>query len=112
MLFAEIQDEIRAHPTTVVLSLSLATLVLIARLLVIYSHEIPRNAPAVVTRNFPLTGTWAFWGSRWDFCRNARDRSVTGNYSFHAGKHHVIGLSGEKGRNVLFDNKEMDFGEG
>lgn len=78
----------------------------------IYSHEIPRNSPTVVNRNFPLTGAWGFWGSRWDFCRKARDRSVTRNYSFHTGKHHVIGLSVVKGRNFFFDNKDMNFGEG
>lgn len=97
----------------VLLYFPLIVIVLFAyRLIGVYSHRLPRNAPPVVRGNFPLTGAWGFWGARWKFCRRARDQSATGNYSFHAGSLAVVGLSGDKGRHVFFDRREMGLVEG
>lgn len=96
---------------------TISTILLLAalpvyKLLKLYSHEISRNAPPVVKGNLPLSGAWGFWGARWEWCRSVRDWSPTGNYSFHVGRHHVIGLSGDEGRQVFFDSKELGLTEG
>ncbi|KAF9695214.1 hypothetical protein EKO04_006984 [Ascochyta lentis] len=92
--------------------LVLIVLLPVYRLLKIYSHHVTKHAPAVVKGNLPLSGAWGFWGARWDWCKSARDLSATGNYSFHVGRHHVIGLSGHEGRKVFFETKELGLVEG
>ncbi|KAF2464350.1 cytochrome P450 6A1 [Lindgomyces ingoldianus] len=77
-----------------------------------YFRRVPSNAPPVVSENFPLTGAIAFWTRRWDFFRNARDHAAGGNFSFHAGPNTIIGLSGDKGRQLFFDSRDLGFGEG
>lgn len=90
----------------------LITVLPVYRLLKIYSHEVPTNAPPVAKGNLPFSGAWGFWGARWDWCKSVRDWSPTGNYSFHVGRHHVVGLSGDEGRQVFFDSKELGLVEG
>lgn len=93
-------------------SILLVTILPVYHLLRIYSHAILKNAPPVVKGNLPLSGAWGFWGARWDWCKAVRDWSSTGNYSFHVGRHHVVGLSGDAGRQVFFDSKELGLVEG
>jgi hypothetical protein len=94
--------------STILLAISLP----VYKLLSIYSHNDPKNAPLVVEGKLALSGAWGFWGTRWDWCRKARDGSPTGNYSFHVERHHVIGLPGDAGCQVLFDSKELGLVEG
>lgn len=77
-----------------------------------FIRRIPANAPPVVRDNFPITGAWAFWTRRWDWYRQQMRRSNTGNFSFHAGPNTIIGLSGDKGRQLFFESKDLGFGEG
>jgi len=39
-------------------------------------------------------------------------KSKTGNFSFHAGPNTIVALSGDKGRQLFFDSKELGFAEG
>lgn len=97
---------------TIFLAVS-ATVLLTAYVLVhTYSRRVPANAPVVVSDDFPLTGAIRFWTKRWEWYRQARHRSQTGNFSFHAGPNTIVGLSGEKGRKLFFESKELAFSEG
>ncbi|KAF2263282.1 cytochrome P450 6A1 [Lojkania enalia] len=77
-----------------------------------YWRQIPENAPPAVSDNLPLTGALGFWTRRWDFYTYHRDRAPTGNFSFHAGPNHIVALSGDKGRSLFFESRELGFAEG
>ena len=70
------------------------------------------KSPPVVSDNYPIIGAFAFFTRRWDFFRHAISQSPTGNFSFHLGKWPLIGLSGEEGRKVFFESKQLGFAEG
>jgi hypothetical protein len=72
----------------------------------------PPTAPKLTSRNYPIVGALSFFTERWTFCQRASAQSPTGNYSFHLGKHPVIGLSGEEGRKVFFESRQLGFSEG
>lgn len=74
----------------------------------------PKNAPKLVSDAIPLIGSLAFFTQRWDFCQRAEAHSQTGNFSFYAGQHPVIGVSGktEEGRKAFFEEKRLGFSEG
>ncbi|KAF2019854.1 cytochrome P450 6A1 [Aaosphaeria arxii CBS 175.79] len=77
-----------------------------------YQRRVPSNAPPTVKGDIPLTGVWDFWTRRWDFYKQEIDRAPTGNFSFHAGPNTLVGLSGEKGRKLFFESKELGFTQG
>lgn len=72
----------------------------------------PPKAPKLTSHNYPIVGALGFFTERWTFCQRASAQSPTGNYSFHLGKHRVVGVSGEEGRKVFFDNRQLSFSEG
>ena len=72
----------------------------------------PSKAPKLVNQNYPIVGALGFFTERFTFCKRATANSPTGNYSFHLGKHPVIGVSGEEGRKVFFENRQLGFAEG
>jgi hypothetical protein len=72
----------------------------------------PAKAPKVARHNYPIVGALGFFTERWTFCQRAIADSATGNFSFHLGKHLVIGLGGEEGRKVFFENRQFGFAEG
>jgi sterol 14-demethylase len=72
----------------------------------------PPKAPRVARNNYPIVGALGFFTERWTFCQRAIADSPTGNFSFHVGKHPIIGVSGEEGRKVFFDNRQLGFTEG
>jgi hypothetical protein len=72
----------------------------------------PPKAPKLASHNYPIVGALGFFTERWTFCERASAHSPTGNYSFHLGKHPVIGVNGEEGRKVFFENKQLGFAEG
>ncbi|KAF2114015.1 cytochrome P450 6A1 [Lophiotrema nucula] len=76
-----------------------------------YARRMPSNAPPLASGNWPLTGSIEFWTRRWDWYQSAR-RTATGNFSFHAGKNPVVGLSGDKSRQLFVESKELGFAEG
>ena len=72
----------------------------------------PPKAPRVAHHNYPVVGALGFFTERWTFCQRAIADSPTGNFSFHVGKNPIIGVSGEEGRKVFFDNRELSLAEG
>lgn len=77
-----------------------------------FIRRLPPNAPPEARDNYPLTGPWAFWTQRWDWYRQRASESKTGNFSFHAGQHTVVALSGDRARQMFFDSKNLGFSEG
>lgn len=71
----------------------------------------PPQAPKRVHGNHLIVGAVSFFTERWNFCQQGA-RSPSGNYSFHLGKHPVIGVSGEEGRKVFYESKQLGFAEG
>ncbi|KAF2868144.1 cytochrome P450 [Massariosphaeria phaeospora] len=101
--------------SSLALNLAVSVLVLLFAYVLVhtfYIRRIPSDAPPVVRGNYPLAGAISFWTHRWDFCRRARDTTATGNFSFHAGPNTLVGLSGEKGRKLFFENRSLGFQEG
>jgi cytochrome P450 len=77
-----------------------------------FLRRLPPNAPQAVSDNYPITGSFGFWTKRWDWFRTCRDKSKTGNFSYHAGPNTIVGLSGDVGRQLFFDSKALDFAAG
>ena len=73
---------------------------------------LPSNAPKVYSSDYPIFGTLGFWTARRDFWRKAIRESKTGNFSFHVGKHPVIGISGEEGRELFLNSRHLGMQEG
>ncbi|KAL6710615.1 hypothetical protein ACN47E_008663 [Coniothyrium glycines] len=78
----------------------------------LFIRRIPSNAPPEVGDNLPISGAFGFWTERWTWFRRRRDQSNTGNFSFHAGPNTIVALSGDKGRQLFFDSKDLGFAEG
>ncbi|CCF32569.1 cytochrome P450 6A1 [Colletotrichum higginsianum] len=72
----------------------------------------PANAPPIALDNYPITGSWGFWGRRWSWHRRQRDATPSGNFAFHAGPNTIVGLSGDAGRRLFFESKDLGFSEG
>ena len=72
----------------------------------------PSRAPKLASQNYPIVGALGFFTERYTFCERASAQSPTGNYSFHLGKHRVIGVSGKDGRKAVFENRQLGFAEG
>ncbi|KAH7113274.1 cytochrome P450 [Dendryphion nanum] len=70
------------------------------------------KAPPKVPNDLPLTGALGYWTQRWDFFRHARAHAPTGNFSFHAGPNTVVALSGDRGRKLFFESRDLNFNEG
>ncbi|KAF2732634.1 cytochrome P450 6A1 [Polyplosphaeria fusca] len=94
------------------LGVSSALLFAVYILYTTFSRRIPSNAPQTVRGNFPITGAFGFWANRWDFFRHARDHSPTGSFTWNAGPNTIIGLSGDHGRRLFFESKQLGFSEG
>ena len=92
--------------------------VLVAIPLILFFHYLssrpsfPSKAPKLVSHNYPIVGALAFFTERWTFFQRASAHSPTGNFSFHLGKHPVVGVSEEESRKVFFDSKQLGFAEG
>ncbi|CAG5185691.1 uncharacterized protein ALTATR162_LOCUS11376 [Alternaria atra] len=77
-----------------------------------YSHRIPADAPPQVSDDLPIVGALGFWTERWNWWSGRRDQSKTGTFSFHVGPNMVVALSGDKGRRLFFESKDLGFTEG
>jgi cytochrome P450 len=77
-----------------------------------FLRRVPPNAPPTVSDNYPIAGAFGFWTKRWDWFRTSREKSKTGNFSFHAGPNMIVGLSGDTERQLFFDSKDLGFAEG
>jgi hypothetical protein len=74
--------------------------------------EFPSNAPGFTSLSYPLFGSTAFFTGGWDLYRHSIAKSGTGNFSFFLAKHPVVGLSGNVGRQVFFESKQLDLNAG
>jgi len=105
-------ERVKTSPTLLLLGTTVGLFTVYVLVHTFFLRRISPDAPPEVRANYPLTGAWGFWNRRWEFFQNARGRSSTGNFSFHAGPHHLVGLSGEKSRQLFFDSRELGFAEG
>lgn len=97
---------------TVFLLVSTTVLFTAYVLVVTYLRRIPANAPPVASDDFPLTGAVRFWTKRWEWFQQTRLHTPTGNFTFHAGPNTLVALSGEKGRRLFFESRDLGFAEG
>ena len=74
--------------------------------------SIPASSPKPTSTNRPIIGDIDFFTARWAWWNKSVAESSTGNFSYHLGKHAVVGVSGEKGRKLFFDSKDLSFSEG
>jgi cytochrome P450 len=107
-------DFINRIVTSPTLSLLVGSTVLFSIYAIVHTfiRRLPANAPAEVRDNYPVSGAFGFWTKRWDWYRQRRDEAKTGNFSFHAGSNKIVALSGDKGRKLFFDSKDLGFAEG
>lgn len=98
------------HAYSLALGCSLVVISLVVYLF--YKPAFPKNAPQLATDGIPLIGHVSFFTERWTWWERARNASSTGNFSFYAGQHPVIGVSGEEERRVFLEDKRLDFSEG
>ncbi|CAD0099993.1 unnamed protein product [Aureobasidium mustum] len=80
---------------------------LFAAYLYVAGRYLPEGAPPLVKGDWPLIGPTDFWTRRWDFFKEATKASVNGNFTFHVGKHVVVGVSGDDARRAFME-KEID----
>src|SRR6266536_363839 len=90
----------------------LATLIAVASFISSYVFYWPRmkfpsTAPGFTSLSYPLFGSTGFFTRRWDFYRHSIAESKTGNFSFFLAKHPVVGLSGDVGRQVFFESRQL-----
>ncbi|KAF2822855.1 cytochrome P450 [Ophiobolus disseminans] len=111
MALLDIFDRVSTSPTLILLVASSILFVTYA-IINTFTRRLPTNAPPEVSDNLPITGAFGFWTSRWTWFRRQREKSATGNFSFHAGSNTIVALSGDKGRQLFFDSKDLGFAEG
>ena len=100
------------------LSASQWALIIISAFPVVYfysllnKHGSLKGAPVLDNEGVPGLGPVRFWTDRLGYMRDAAARSKTGNWSFHAGKWSVIGLTGDAGRQAYYNAKGMSLEHG
>ncbi|KAF2123378.1 cytochrome P450 [Dothidotthia symphoricarpi CBS 119687] len=112
MALLDLTSRVSTSPTMLIL---VASVVLFASYVLGHTllfRRLPPNAPSVVSDNYPITGPLGFWTERWSWFKKRRDQAKTGNFSFHAGAHTVIAMSGDKSRQVYFESRELGLSEG
>jgi cytochrome P450 len=108
-------DMVSRVSTSPTIFLLVASAVLFTTYTVVHTFFIRRlhaNAPPEVGDNLPITGAIGFWTARWTWFQRHRDQTKTGNFSFHAGPNTIVALSGDKGRRLFFESKDLGFAEG
>jgi len=62
--------------------------------------------------DWPILGSLGFYFDRDKFMLSHVAESITGNFSFYFGKHHIVGLGGPDGKRTFFESKSLDMSEG
>lgn len=75
-------------------------------------YQFSSKSPKLASAGYPILGAVRFFTARLDFFRHAQAQAPTGNFTFFLGKHPIVGLSGDKGRSVFFESRELGFAEG
>jgi len=70
------------------------------------------NAPKVISSDWPIVGPLKFWTARRDFWIQNLKETATGNFSYHLGKHQVVGVFSKEGRDAFFFNRDLNMAEG
>jgi cytochrome P450 len=112
MALLDVLDRFADIKTTLLFAIVVLVLTAYASGSLSYSHRVPTNAPPQVKDDLPVIGALGFWTRRWDWWSERRDQSKTGTFSFHAGPNMIVALSGDKGRQLFFESKDLGFGEG
>lgn len=79
--------------------------------LLAYRPSFPRNAPKLL-KGYPVLGTPRFFTDRGNFLVEGSRLGRSGNWSFYFGKMRIVGLSGEHGRQLFFESRDLDFTKG
>lgn len=72
----------------------------------------PGRGPIQAHDQWPVLGAIEFFISRQDFFFTSVKQSITGSFSFFVGNVPVVGLSGDAGRRLFFETKELSLEEG
>jgi hypothetical protein len=106
-------SDFQGYPTAVIASTSVVILSIGAYILLGGpQYHFSPNSPKRITEGYPILGAFRFFTARWDFFRHARAQTPSGNFSFFLGKHPIVGMSGDKGRQLFFESRDLDFAEG
>jgi hypothetical protein len=106
-------SDFQRYPTPVIASATIVILSIGAYILLGGpQYHFSPNSPKRITEGYPILGALRFFTARWDFFQHARAQTPSGNFSFYLGKHPIVGISGDKGRQLFFENRDLDFAEG
>jgi sterol 14-demethylase len=106
-------SDFQGYPTAVIASTTIVILSIGAYILLGGpQYRFSPNSPKRITEGYPILGAFRFFTARWDFFRHARAQTPSGNFSFFLGKHPIVGMSGDKGRQLFFESRDLDFAEG
>ncbi len=72
----------------------------------------PGRIPIQAHDQWPLLGAIGFFTGRRDFFFTSVKQSITSSFSFFVGNVPVVGLSGDAGRRLFFETKELSLEEG
>ncbi|KNG82267.1 hypothetical protein ANOM_009873 [Aspergillus nomiae NRRL 13137] len=72
----------------------------------------PDEAPRPLAEGYPILGVLRFFSDRYSMYFDGISLSKTGSFSFHFGKHQIVGISGLEARKVFFQSKAMDLSQG
>jgi len=100
-------------PATVWIVLGTALFYLLSQAL--SRKPLPKGAPPPIkpgAGDWPVLGSLRFYFDRQRFMLGHVAESVTGNFSFYFGKHHIVGLGGPEGKKTFFESKNLDMNEG
>jgi sterol 14-demethylase len=112
MALSDVFDRFADTKTILLFLVVVLVLTICATVSLPYSHRIPADAPPQVSDDLPIVGALGFWTERWNWWSGRRDQSKTGTFSFHVGPNMVVALSGDKGRRLFFESKDLGFTEG
>lgn len=104
--------QIRSFDNPIRLFIVVGIITLAFYIFLVQRPSFPSNAPKVFSSDYPVFGPLGFWTARRDFWHRAIRESKTGNFSFHVGKHPVIGVSSEEAREVFLNSRYLGLKEG
>ena len=70
------------------------------------------SAPKPRDDDWPIVGSLKFFTARWDFFNHTRGQYRTKCFSFHLGRHPVVGLMGDEARQTFYETKALSLSEG
>jgi sterol 14-demethylase len=76
---------------------------------------LPKGAPPLIkpgAGDWPVLGSMRYFSDRQRFMLGHIAESISGNFSFYFGKHHIVGLGGAEGKKTFFESKLLDLSEG